>query len=366
MKLFGGSSNGKHAQRGSSRAQNTPKRAKRSRGRTALLVIVTILALGVVSYVLLDTFFINPPDISPPPDMSGSTRPDVSGAPLPSGASPSSSSPAPQLQWKDGVYTVLMVGTYEDGNTDTIMFCTLDTNKHTLNVMSIPRDTAVDTDTRKLKKINGAYATGGSGEKGMEALCQEVSTILGFVPHRYAMVQMKGFKELVNAIGGVQFDVPMNMYWYDGKTTIDLKKGDQLLNGDKALQLMRYRHYGSNNKAGVDHDDYGRMEMQQRFLKQVAKQTLSIKQVFKIPQFVDIASSNIKPTNISAGEMTWFATELLKLDTDSISFCTLPTETSAANYYENIKQDEALVLINDTINPYTTDVTKSMVRWVKH
>ena len=105
-----------------------------------------------------------------------------------------------------------------------------------VSVLSVPRDTLVNV-SRNTKKINAAYGVG-----GVEQLMDEVTGLIGFRPDHYLKVDIRGFKAIVNQLGGVSFYVPEDMYHEDGAGfTIDLKEGSQWLDGDQALQLVRYR-----------------------------------------------------------------------------------------------------------------------------
>ena len=216
-------------------------------------------------------------------------------------------------------------------------------------------------------RVNSIYARGGSGDKGMEALQQEISTLVGFKPNSYAMLKMNGFKKLVNTVGGVEFTIPFNMIHVDkdDSKSIRLKKGTYTLNGDHALQLMRFR-VSDKGSGGGSYDDYGRMKTQQQFIFAVFKKMLKLNNWTKITEYVNIASASITPTNLDFGNMLGFVSEIIKLDQDKITFCTLPTKTSGRGYYENVIAEEALKLINDTINPYTADITPDYVEWPQH
>ena len=266
---------------------------------------------------------------------------------------------------RDGVYTLLLIGK-RDGNTDTLMVAMLDTEKGELNVVSIPRDTVVDV-SRRIPKINGAYNDAGGGAAGIEQLRTEMSQIVGYIPGSYACVNMQGFVDLVDAVGGVQFDVPVRMKKLS--EGINLQPGSQLLNGDEALQLVRYRGYSSQlmEEVGINHDDYGRMQVQQMFLKALAEQTLTLSNIGKIPEFLKIADQNLE-TDLSAGNLAWFARQVKDIGTENLHFYTLPTvsvdysgEDASHGYYENIVHDQAMEMINAYINPYTAPVTDNMV-----
>ncbi len=116
---------------------------------------------------------------------------------------------------KEGLYNILIVGTDGDGGrTDTIMIASLDTTTHSVALMSIPRDTYINANY-SVPKINSAYGAGGMGESGIAALENQLAKMLGFEVDGYVMVDLDGFVEIVDLIGGVEFDVPMNMYYSD-------------------------------------------------------------------------------------------------------------------------------------------------------
>lgn len=275
------------------------------------------------------------------------------------------SAPSKELGVRDGVYTIMLIG-QRDGNTDTLMAAMLDTDKGEMNIVSIPRDTVVDF-KRRIPKINGAYNSVGGGDDGIQELLDEMQTLLGYRPANYACVNMQGFVDLVDAIGGVKFNVPVRMY--KPAEGIDLQPGEQVLDGKNALALVRYRGYTSNlmSEIGINHDDFGRMQMQQMFLKALAEQTLTQDNIGKIPQFIKIASDNLV-TDLSTGNIAWFAGQVKKMGTANLHFYTLPTSSvdyqgseAAHGYYENIVPDEALAMINSYLNPFNTAITEDMV-----
>jgi LCP family protein required for cell wall assembly len=251
---------------------------------------------------------------------------------------------------REGVYTFLLAGTdLDDYNTDSLMLATLDVNNETVNVMSIPRDTQVTDENGKVRKINAAWGMG-----GIDRLSAQIKTLIGFVPNAYAVVDLNGFIKLVDALGGVDFDVPRNMYTA-GTTpdlTINLKKGWQHLNGKQALQLVRYRH-------GYSTQDLGRIEMQHEFLMTLAKQVLSVGSLFKIREFADIAEEDLR-TNLDLGQLIWLGEKLLKIDEDNIHFYTLPGDTGyyyRQNDYVLAREEEMIALINDKFNPFVGALT---------
>lgn len=253
---------------------------------------------------------------------------------------------------KEDCHTFLVIGMDDgNGNTDTIMAVTFDVKGKHVSVASIPRDTLVDA-PRTIKKINAAYSVG-----GVEEVQKEVSAILGFPVDHYVTVNLRGFKALVDAVGGVDFEVPVNMN-YDDPTQdlhIHLAKGMQHLDGEKALQLVRFR-------SGYANADIGRIETQQKFLKALAKKLVSWNSVTKINQFVDIFAKNVK-TDLELGNLAYFGLAALELDmTTGISMNTLPGDGQVTYkgipYYYQLYPRQVLDIINQSgLNPYVEELT---------
>lgn len=256
------------------------------------------------------------------------------------------------LERKEDFFTFLLVGVDDgNGNADTIMVGAYDVANGKVNVLSVPRDTLVNV-SRTTKKINAAYGIG-----GVDQLMDEVSSILGFRPDHFLKVDIRGFKAIVNQLGGVSFYVPEDMFHEDGAGfTIDLKEGSQWLDGDQALQLVRYRGYASA--------DLGRIQTQQKFLQQLAKQLVQRSSIGDIDDYANILATYLD-TDLSVTELVWFGSKALYLDFgNAISFHTLPgdgqTKYGAIRSYYGLYADEARALINSTVNPYTTDIPASL------
>ena len=144
---------------------------------------------------------------------------------------------------RKGCSTILLAGTDQDGyRTDTMMLLSVDRENGKLSLVSIPRDTLVFCEY-SVPKINSAYGWAGGGESGMKELMQRVTEIIGFEPDGYVLIDLAGFEKLIDCMGGVEFNVPMDMQYSDPTQglRIDLKAGEQKLNGDEAMQLVRFR-----------------------------------------------------------------------------------------------------------------------------
>lgn len=265
---------------------------------------------------------------------------------------------APKLEAKvpktmtEGIYNILLLGTDDDGfRTDTIMLAHLDTNTKTAALLSVPRDSAVLDADGNLMKLNSVY--NGGKETGVSRLEDTLETLLGFRPDSYVLVDLEGFGKAVDLMGGVWFDVPQDMYYEDPSQNlmIDLNKGYQLLNGQQALGLVRYRK-------GYATQDIQRTEVQQAFLLAAAKQMLRAGNLLRIGEFLDLASNSVL-TDLSAGNMLWLAKELLACDTASIKSCTLAGDgvyVDGVCYYA-LFENALLRTINEMFNPYDRELT---------
>ena len=252
---------------------------------------------------------------------------------------------------RDGVYNILICGTDGDGyRTDTIIVAHLDANTHTVALLSIPRDTPVATGGGGLMKINSVYA--GGGADGMERLASRLHSLLGFPVDGYVLVDLEAFKKTVDLVGGVDFDVPQDMDYEDASQDlyIHLKKGPQHLDGEKAMELVRFRK-------GYATQDIQRTQVQQQFLKALAKQCLSVSSLTKIGEFADIFAEYVT-TSLTTGNMVWFGKELLACDFDSMQCCTAEGEGAMINgaAYYPLYAGRLLETVNACFNPYDAPI----------
>ena len=251
------------------------------------------------------------------------------------------------LERKGGFYTILLSGV-DDGNggSDTNILVAVDTVNGYVYGVSIPRDSKAIIDG-KTHKINYAYNKGGT-----KLLADTVSEQLGIPVDYTVCVNLKG---LVDAIGGVDFNVPINMDYDDPiqNLSIHFQKGVHHLNGADALRVVRFRH--NNDGTGYGSEDLGRMQTQQKFLKAVAKKMLSAGNLLtKIDDYAKIFNQYVD-TDLTVGNLAWLGTEVLKMGIDKIDFSTLPNEWKSPYIYLN--PDETLTLVNTYLNPYVEDRT---------
>lgn len=216
--------------------------------------------------------------------------------------------------------------------TDTVMVAKYNPQTQKAYLVSIPRDTFIGTSKDSATasdKINSLYK-GKYPEKTLSA----VNKITGLNIKNYVVVDTEALKSLVDAIGGVYFDVPMDMKYTDKKQDlyIDLKKGYQLLDGNKAEQVVRFRHNqdGTTYSAEYGDNDIGRMKTQRNFLKAVIKQTLSLGNITKIKEFLDISKKYVK-TNISFDLLKKYIPCAVNFDIDNLETGSLPGSPEKCN-----------------------------------
>lgn len=324
-------------------------RSYKTRRRTLILsLLIVIAALAVFFWKST----VKPPTVVPPTPTPEQTK------------GPTQTPGASTLSRKEGFYTFLLLGKdVEAGLTDTILVGSIDTVNNTLNVISIPRDTLLNV-SRSYKKANGIFS---HNADNIEKAKADLKTLLGFSVDMYAVVDVKAFEKIVNAIGGVDFDVPVNMDYDDDiqEFHVHLLKGPQHLNGQQALGVVRFRqnNEGSQYGPGYPRADIDRIATQQSFMKTVAKQCLSIWNATKVNEFAQIFKDYVD-TNLSAGNMVWFGLQFLNIKSDNIKFMTLPgdyEDYELGSACVTVKLDEWLEMINTRLNPYKEPITKEKV-----
>ncbi len=273
---------------------------------------------------------------------------------------------------KEEFYTFLVVGrdTGGGGNTDTIMLCSYDIPNQKLTVMSIPRDTIVDArHPDKNKQINGVwnlglhYAEKGSKKEGVDYLKEAVGDMTGIYPDFHVVVNWEAFGRLVDAIGGVDFEVPFDMKYKDPtqNLVIDQPGGFRHLSGDDAMQVVRWRH---NNSFSVQYADadLGRIRTQQALMKEIIKKCLRIENITKINEFAEIFTEEVE-TDLTVGNLLAFAQRAIfgGLDMDNVVFLTMPNR-AANNGRVQANPEELLGVLNESFNPYLKDLDMSELR----
>ena len=232
---------------------------------------------------------------------------------------------------------VLILGVSTDTDaelTDTIMIASYNPNTQKANLLSIPRDTFTGKNTKKAvasQKINSLYNINKTPDKTLAA----VNELTGLDIKYYVVVKTEALIKLVDAIGGVKFNVPMRMKYTDTSQdlVIDLEEGEQVLDGNKAEQLLRFRHNDPQKGVGMTSypaeygdNDFGRMRTQRDFIIATLKQTLKPSNIFKIGQILEIANENVD-TNLELSFVKDYIPYAVELNTENITSATLPGTT---------------------------------------
>lgn len=266
------------------------------------------------------------------------------------------------------MYTVLIAGQADpDYNTDTILLASYDVASQKVTVVNIPRETMVNVPC-DIKTIGSVYQYYGGGDEGMLRLREVVTDLFGFSPDYTIRIDLDAFGEIVDTIGGVNFDVPLDMDYEDPAQdlSIHINQGYQTLDGQQAMGVVRFR-IGENGENGYANGNIGRIDTQQAFLRAMADQILQIQNISQISQIAEILAKNIN-TDLSASNILWFMQQAILggLDVQDIQFITLPGEVAhyrsqtfqvEISYY--LPDENSLVdLINNQLSPFTEKVTQ--------
>lgn len=229
----------------------------------------------------------------------------------------------------------------QNGRTDSLMFATINPKTQNVSIMSIPRDSRVTIAGKNKKdKINAAHAYGGE-----KMALETVEGFLGVPVDHYVKIDFKGFKGIVDAVGGITVDVPFD---FEERSDIDyykliqFKQGKQELNGEEALAYVRMRKQDPNG-------DHGRADRQRQVLAAVASKLNSTSTVFKIKELAEVVGKYIK-TDIPVSDGLALYTKLSGFDPSNIQTIQLKGEDKKLNdIYYFIPDEVGLQDVRNTI-----------------
>lgn len=245
--------------------------------------------------------------------------------------------------------------------TDTLILASYDPKTQEAAMLSIPRDTFIGeskSSATAWDKINAVYQT------GAENVLKDVRNLTGINVKYYVMVDTEALKVLVDKIGGVTFNVPIDMKYDDRKQNlhINLKAGEQLLDGDKAEQVVRFRHNnnGSTYPESYGIEDIGRMRTQRAFLTALAKQTLVPANITKIPDFIDIAKNYVE-TNLDFDAIKDYVPYAINFNMDNLKTDKLPGIAEVANgvWIYSAYEEETKKVVNELFYTRTNTNTEN-------
>jgi len=227
------------------------------------------------------------------------------------------------------------------GMSDTIIVCSYDPKTQEASMLSIPRDTFIGNSRNSASaydKINSVYSN-----KGVEKTLEEVNELTGLDIKNYVLIDTKALVELVDAIGGVEFNVPMDMKYddYSQELHVNLKEGWQTLNGDQVEQLVRFRHNADGSTYSYEYgmEDFGRMRTQREVIIAVAKQTIKLKNVTEVGKILDITKKYVK-TNMNFDNLKDYIPYAINMNTDAIKAEQLPGQAEYINGISFFVHDE--------------------------
>lgn len=236
-----------------------------------------------------------------------------------------------------GEFRCLILGISTDQEnvdlTDTIMVASYNPNSQKATLLSIPRDTYTGKNSARAtayEKINALYSRKHRPDETLAA----VNELTGLNIEYYVVVKTEALIKLVDVIGGVTFNVPIDMKYDDTSQDlrIRLKAGEQVLDGDKAEQLLRFRHNndGTSYPEEYGDNDTGRMRTQREFIMAVMKQTLKPENIFKIGEILDVAKEYII-TNIDFNVAKDYVPYAVEFNTENLLTDVLPGTNTNKN-----------------------------------
>ena len=225
---------------------------------------------------------------------------------------------------------ILVMGISEDISaelTDTIMLIGYNPDTNQAFVLSIPRDSYVGKNINNGtggEKINALYQI---NKHNPEKTIEAVENITGINIDYYVIVKTSVLVNIVDTLGGVDFDVPVNMD-YDDDTQdlhIHLKAGQQRLNGDQAEQLVRFRHNNNNTSypASYGDNDEGRTRTQREFLKTVVEKVIQTRDIDKIKTIAKSVFDNLE-TNIKWDQAVGYLPYAIDFKMEELEMSQLP------------------------------------------
>lgn len=233
----------------------------------------------------------------------------------------------------DIVINALVMGLDKDETrTDTILFVSYSSETGKCFVMSIPRDTYVDVND-KPTMINSTYSIG-----GLELTINKVKELTGLSVNYYVVFTFEDFRNVIDALGGVEFDVRPEGYYYEDPyqdLVINIPGGHQVLDGEKAEGLVRYR-------ADYPRADLERVEVQQKFVRALIEQKFTKEYIASIPKIYDAIKDSLK-SNLALNDLISYSDEILSGGVSGIDTHTLPTTIYGAHLLPDEQGIDALL-----------------------
>ncbi len=344
--------------------QKQKTRKREYRNREGLLWFGIGFALLVIVGIILGILLHEPDvDVTPNFPTGGTSQSDDVGA------------SADPYERKEGYYTFLVAGVDDVSmSTDVMMRVSLDTVNEKIHVMQIPRDTFVNSEVGGFttvhrvnavftgeynRRVNRGISAKTAKTQAMQALCDHLERTLCITIDEYLLVNTSAFCAIVNAVGGIDFDVPFDMFYEDPEQDlyIDLKKGYQHLSGEQCEQLIRYRD-------GYSRGDIERMELRASFMSALFSQ---VKNKIGLDMLIGILKEDKTLLTRTCTEMSLndvisyirmvFRVKDGDMEVRTISGAVVQNPENGLWLYFCLNKEGALADINECMNVYTKDIS---------
>ncbi|WP_051663061.1 LCP family protein [Alicyclobacillus macrosporangiidus] len=243
-------------------------------------------------------------------------------------ANTSGSNPTPAVP-HDGTFNLLLLGIDaraqdEASRTDSIVLVHVDIPKHDYEVLSIPRDTRVNLPgygETKITHANYLAELKGGESAGIQATLQAVSDLTGLTINYYAETNYWGLQDIVDAVGGISMDVPVDVKlthpWYPEDKGKVIPKGEHFLDGKMVTEIVHERY-------SLPDGEFDRQRLQEAALVGIAKQVLQPGNVTKIPALVGTLSQYLVTTNLSQSDMLSLALGVKDFEAGQVHYYQVP------------------------------------------
>lgn len=332
--------------------ENKKRRYKKKKSRALMKSVLTILVAAIIAGILFITYKIQ----SNGGGLSGALATVL-------GVSKESQENLEPIQ----ILIMGISGVDDYKLADSIMVASYNPKNQCASLMSIPRDTYVGRKDRKNAtqnyiasyKINTVFRNG----TNIPDALSRINKLTGLELENYVIIDTKALVKLVDAIGGVTFDVPIDMEYDDDSQNlhISLRAGEQLIDGAKAEQLLRFRHNndGSTYPSSYGQQDIGRMKTQREFISATLKQTLRVENIFKIRDVMDIMSTDVK-TNLDFASLKKYIPKIVEFNTENLNTGVVPGRSEMCNGVSIYVADEADTkkLVKELFPKTETEITE--------
>ncbi|QGH35590.1 LytR family transcriptional regulator [Gracilibacillus salitolerans] len=338
-------------------------RKKSNKWKKRILWIVLLLFISVIGYGIY--LFVN---------VYGATKESHEEIVRPDGKSELRED---EVTIGDDPISILLIGVedYEtdgqNGRADTQIVVTINPNTNQMTMTTVPRDTRMEFSAEEagqyagFHKMNASYTYGSIFDYGANKLTVEkVEQLLDIPIDEYVTVNFDGFRDIVDALGGVTVDIK-EPFWeknfYVGGEKIYFEEGESILNGEEALAFVRMRKRDVN-------DIYSRDERQRQFIQASIDEAISAESLFKVGEITDILGENVT-TSLSASEIFNLQKAYSSMNSSNIktfeieggdqkidgTWYFIPSEEGINTTSQQLKQELELELEEGNTSDYSAD-----------